>query len=318
MSFRVRDAIRCLVFCCVLSCASACYSESTTLRVMTFNLWHGGDAGGQPMSQSVKVIQASKADIVGLQETRGFASEEQSRPNRGEAISKELGWNYYPQSGRRGILSRYPIDDSMKSEDGVYIELSSGFKLAFFNVHFPAAPYQPYQLLKIKYGEAPFVETESQAIEWANKSRGKQVDRVVRGLSQVLMSNTPAILTGDFNEPSFEDWTAQAVQAGKCPLAVRYPATAKVVEVGMRDVFRTVHKDEVASPGWTWTPTTKPNDPQDKHDRIDFVFASKHWQLINCQRVGEPGNADVVVSPWPSDHRAVVAELKLQNSIAEQ
>src|SRR5688572_10283536 len=43
-----------------------------SIRVMSFNLWHGGDAGKQPLSQTLEVIRAAKADIVGLQETGGY------------------------------------------------------------------------------------------------------------------------------------------------------------------------------------------------------------------------------------------------------
>jgi hypothetical protein len=38
------------------------------LRVMTYNVLNGGTRRGQPLSQTAKVIQASGADIVGLQE----------------------------------------------------------------------------------------------------------------------------------------------------------------------------------------------------------------------------------------------------------
>jgi endonuclease/exonuclease/phosphatase family metal-dependent hydrolase len=37
------------------------------LRVMTYNVLNGGTRRGQPLSQTAKVIQASGADIVGLQ-----------------------------------------------------------------------------------------------------------------------------------------------------------------------------------------------------------------------------------------------------------
>ena len=45
------------------------------------------------------------------------------------------------------------------------------------------------------------------------------------------------------------------------------------------------------------------------HERIDLVYyAGDHVSLSNVSIVGEnAANADIVVSPWPSDHRAVVA-----------
>ena len=57
-------------FALTVICLSALKAEDTTLlRVMTLNLYHGGTRLGQPLSQTVKAIQAAKADIVGLQET---------------------------------------------------------------------------------------------------------------------------------------------------------------------------------------------------------------------------------------------------------
>ena len=51
-----------------------------SIRVMSFNLWHGGDAGGQPLKQTIAVITRARADIVGLQETAGLAPEGAPRP----------------------------------------------------------------------------------------------------------------------------------------------------------------------------------------------------------------------------------------------
>jgi len=56
------------------------------------------------------------------------------------------------------------------------------------------------------------------------------------------------------------------------PLAVENPAALAIVSAGMHDSFRNLFPDEVAHPGQTWTPTTKVDDPRDRHDRIDFVF----------------------------------------------
>ncbi|HAV60961.1 MAG TPA: hypothetical protein DCY13_01175, partial [Verrucomicrobiales bacterium] len=70
---------------------------------------------------------------------------------------------------------------------------------------------------------------------------------------------------------------------------------------------------EVARPGWTWTPLTRPDDPKDRHDRIDFLFfAGEDVRVTRCEVVGEAQPAaDIVVTPYPSDHRAVVAIVQI-------
>jgi exodeoxyribonuclease-3 len=73
-----------------------------------------------------------------------------------------------------------------------------------------------------------------------------------------------------------------------------------------------VHPDVVAKPAYTWTPTGEPTDPEDHHDRIDFVLTrAKDLTVEDASIVGEkPEGAEIVVTPWPSDHRAVVAKVR--------
>jgi endonuclease/exonuclease/phosphatase family metal-dependent hydrolase len=285
-------------------------ASAETLRVLTFNLWQGGEAGGQPLSQSIAVIRAAEADVAGLQETLG-AAQGAERPDNGRRIAESLGWNYHDQGGGKGIASRHPIIAPTPEGHGAVIRLPSGREVGMFNVHLAHAPYQPYQLLGIPYADAPFLETAPQAIRAAREARGDQVKSLISELRAIGRTGRPILLTGDFNEPSHLDWTRRAARAGLCPMPVRYPTTRAVMRQGLRDAFRTVHPDEVARPGWTWTPITAPDDPRDRHDRIDMVFfRGPRICVTRCEVVGEsPVTADRVVSPYPSDHRAVVATL---------
>ena len=91
---------------------------------MTFNLWHGGDAGGQPLKQSIRAIRVAEADIVGLQETHGHEVNG-VRPDHGQKIADALGWNYIQQGDRTGILSRFKIRGVSTNLWGVEIEVVS-------------------------------------------------------------------------------------------------------------------------------------------------------------------------------------------------
>lgn len=92
-------------------------------------------------------------------------------------------------------------------------------------------------------------------------------------------------------------------------MAVDWPTTKGVEALGFIDTFRTVFPDEVSKPGMTWTPTTDPSATDDHHDRIDFVLArAKNLAVMSAGIVGEKApEADLVVTPWPSDHRASMA-----------
>lgn len=282
-----------------------------TIRIMSFNMWLGGVAGGQSLEQSATLVRASKADIVGLQEIEAKSGEGKPGIDNGARLAELLGWHFLDQGGRTAVISRFPITASTPNKWGVQVALPGGKNLYLFNAHFPASPYQPYQLLKIPYGKGRFIETAEQAILEADEARGAPLRRMLSELRSID-SEIPLFVTGDFNEPSHLDWTPAAAAEGACPLAVAWPTTSAVCDAGFLDSYRQVHPDPLKRNAFTWTPSTPPDDPKDRHDRIDFVFHSPHSTAKSAKIVGEStANADIVIDPYPSDHRAVVVEFQL-------
>ncbi|MBX3743971.1 MAG: exo-alpha-sialidase [Verrucomicrobiae bacterium] len=295
------------------SAASGTVTVTDRVRLMTYNLWIGGESGGQPLTQSALVIQAAQADIVGLQEGHGQRRPDGTHPDNAAEIAKLLGWNHAPQVGGRSVLSRFPIAGVTAGRQGAIVVLPSGRHLHVFNVHLAASPYQPYQLLRIPYGNAPFLETADALVEAAEAARGAGVTALLDELVPRVQAGDAVVLTGDFNEPSHQDWTPVAVAAGLAPMAVPYPTTRRIVAAGMTDAYRAVHPDPVTHPAWTWTPITREDDPEDRHDRIDMIFTGPGIAATSATVVGErPERADIVVRPYPSDHRAVVAVIELR------
>jgi hypothetical protein len=152
-------------------------TTTDTVRVMTYNLWIGGESGRQPLTQSAFVIQAAKADIVGIQESNGEQRSDGSRPDNAAEIVRMLDWHHVDQGGGRAILSRFPITELTPGRQGAIIALPSGRPLYVFNVHLPASPYQPYQLLRIPYGDAPFLDTAEELVAAAHAERAEIVVR---------------------------------------------------------------------------------------------------------------------------------------------
>ena len=272
------------------------------LRVMTYNVLNGGTRRGQPLSQTAKVIQASGADIVGLQEIGPSVKD----------LAALLGWKYL-RHGSGAIMTRFEIvegyDGRIKprmGSGGVRVRLDSGQEVYVFNAHLNPYPYQPYQLLGIGKGA---IKTEAEAIAAANKTRGSQIEELLEKIGKLPNKDLPVFVTGDFNEPSHLDWTAATAKSGRHPVKVAYPSSSALAKKGFTDAWRKFYPDEMKHPGYTWTPVSKPDNPKDHHDRIDFVyFKGKHIEVKNVSIVGEnKKNADIVVSPYPSDHRAVVA-----------
>ncbi len=286
-------------------------AEESTLRVMSYNIHRGGVVMlKQPLSQTAKAIQRSKADIVGIQETRS------PRGDKLEDLAKLLGWNHDMGKGSN-ILTRYEIVESLYK--GIKVKMDSGRHAYIFNVHLSSHPYQPYQLLEIRpkwhkhTNNITFIKTEAEAIEWAKKARGAEIGKVLRQVKSIPDKEAPVFVVGDFNEPSHLDWTDAAAKAGRHPIKVAYPTSTGMAKAGFSDSYRTIYPDEMKNPGITWSPAYKVGDPRTHHDRIDFVYSKgKGLKVTDVKIVGEnKENADIVVTPYPSDHRAVVANFKL-------
>ena len=284
-------------------------AEESTLKVMSYNIHRGGVVLlKQPLSQTAKAIQFAKADIVGIQETRS------PKGDKLEELAKLLGWNHDMGKGSN-ILTRYEIVDSLYK--GVKVKLDSGRHAYAFNVHLSSHPYQPYQLLEIRpkwhkhTNNITFIKTEAEAIEWAKKARGAEIGKVLRQVKSVPDKQAPVFVVGDFNEPSHLDWTDAAAKAARHPIKVAYPTSTEMAKIGFTDAYRKIYPDEMKNPGITWSPAYKVGDPRTHHDRIDFVyFKGKGLEIRDVKILGEnEKNADIVVTPYPSDHRAVVASL---------
>ena len=275
-------------------------TDASSLTLLSFNTWRSGREGGRPLSQTAEVIRQSGTDIVALQEMDA---------DRAAELAGILGWHHAQLGG--GLCVMTPLEIAGTDGPVVTVRHESGLKLYVGDTHLAPYPYQPYQVLGI--GKHPQLKTEAASIAAAEATRGEQLDAVLAEIEGIVPSGAPSFLLGDFNEPSHLDWTAAAAEAGQHPMAISYPASRKMLAAGFRDAYREMHPDEVAQPGLTWTPITEPDDPGDHHDRIDFVyFKGEGLRVTSAQLVGENArNADIVVSPYPSDHRAVLVRVEL-------
>ena len=282
-----------------------------TLRVMTFNVWYGGEQVS--LAKVGEAIRAAEADIVGVQEADGNL----------EAIAAAAGMSYVDP--RRRLLSRWPIFDSGTGERTerdaapysvtaldrnaihAWVMVQPGKVVAVANVHLSN---EPSGIGLARQGrpldEVLAAEQASRVIE----------ARPLAALGRLAADGTPVFLTGDFNTPSHHDWT-EAVRRARpeVPYAVDWPAMRVLEEAGLRDSFREAYPDAVARPGFTWTPgAPHPVPPRGEgRDRIDYVLTAGRTETIYSLIVGEQGgpDVDIAVSPWPSDHRAVVTTFEV-------
>jgi exodeoxyribonuclease III len=297
-------------------------TAETTLRVMSYNVWGAGGNEGKGIDETLAVIRAANPDIIGIQETmlEGADCTADACPPIGTsvaaALAEALGYYYYDQTGANGalwanaIISRYPIGQATPNNLGVAVDVN-GVPVWLFNIHLDDEPYQPYQLLGIPYGPAPFIATGAEAVDFASRTRGAAMDLLMADMAQAG-DGAVIFVTGDFNEPSHLDWTDAAVAAAQHPVPVDWPTTKRLTDAGFADGYRAMHPDPVAKPAYTWTPRYDESAADDHPDRIDFVFVrGLDVAVTDAGIVGEDGpRSDIVVTPWPSDHRAVVIEVR--------
>lgn len=219
-------------------------------------------------------------------------------------LAEKLGFHY---SERLAVLSRYRIIDNGQ-RDYVYVEVEYGKVVAMANVHLPAGPYLPYELRDNRLTDEQAVEMETDLL------RVKDMAGRFDSLPKLIQRDIPVFLTGDFNTPSHLDWTEDAMES-HYGLAVEWPVSKRLEDLGFRDSFREIYPDPVAVPGYTWTPGEPNGSPiaaNEKMDRIDFVYAGGPVATLGSQVVGEKGRyTNLVHEPWVTDHRAVVSEFEV-------
>jgi endonuclease/exonuclease/phosphatase family metal-dependent hydrolase len=285
---------------------------------MSFNTYGAGINDGKSIDETVAVIRAVDPDIVALLEVRAESDPctavcPATGPSRAPVIARALGYLLYEQEQQNdalwanAILSRYPVVSSTANDLGVVLDVA-GRRVAMFGIHLTDYPYQPYQLLGIPYDAAPFLDSEADAIAAAGAARNPGLELLLADLA--LVADVDAVfVAGDFNEPSHRDWTDRAAAIGRHPYRVEFPTALRLESYGFVDTYRAAFPDEIEKPGYTWTPGATEEDKDDHLDRIDYIFMRATGGVVESAAiVGERRPyADIVVTPWPSDHRAVVA-----------
>lgn len=272
--------------------------ETVQLRVMTFNIWYGATPT-DGLDVVIEAIEAADADVVGMQEPYA----------RLRRIARALGFYVAP---RMHVISRYPILEPGGSDgDWALILLGPGRVAAIANEHLPCCPYTPYRIVNRGFDRQAALEQE-------RRTRVRRIERHLAALAPLFEAGIPTFFTGDFNVPSYRDWTRRVVEARGLPYPVRWPVSLAMEAAGFVDSYRAVRPDPLADPGFTWTPGYPAPFiyPWDLFDRIDFVWAFGPAITLASDVVGESSaNADIVVDPWPSDHRAVVSTFDVTPAI---
>ncbi len=306
----------------------------TRVRILSFNILQGGanaanvgfyerDFPGGRLAHVANIIRKTQADIVCVQEDAS-----------GESLLRLLG-DDWQKSGN--LYSRFPL--AARPGAGrlnvAVAKLPGARDLVVANDHWwPGDHYGPFvarDLLRDNGAAQDSVEREQTILGDVDNLRiAQDYRRALDILQPYLEANAAIVLAGDFNEPSHLDWTERYSKRGAdrwvrnttgVPLRpkVAWAGSQHLAAAGFRDAYRLVFPDEVLRPGNTWTPVYANGTPGRVNygdqviDRIDRVYiAGAGLHVAAAQVVGEDADhADVVIQPWPSDHRAVLVTLDI-------
>ena len=258
------------------------------LRVMTWNIWHGGREDGKQVGPQrvVDVIRDSGADIVAMQETYGS----------GEIISDALAFHFQPRGTNVSIHSRYPIlEDISVFEEfkcaGALIEVPNQQPIAFYSIWLP----YDTEIWEVGTRDSSDIAAMQQACHSSATDLKAIWTAIEQRLSDPKYENVSIVIAGDFNSMSHLDYSAVAREQHGA--VVDWQTSHVLMEAGFRDSFRELHPVICRSKDRTWTPRFLDQE----QDRIDFIY----YRSVDL-RADESKVIAEHAQKFPSDHAALL------------
>lgn len=277
--------------------APAAAEPDRPLRVVTYNLFHGGASSGlwgdddsldRRLEMVVRELKALEPDVVGVQET----SIGRGRGNVAERLARALGFQYAhapatPRAipGIGGLIVR-----AMNFSEGPAI--LSRFPIVASELHELPRCRRWFELRVLLRAE---IETPWGRLD-AYSTHLSRDDCQVERVGQVVRTRRgplPAIVTGDFNATE------------------TLPAVAALTNgAGFVDTFRAANPTAPGPTVWQRLEAPEPT----VFRRVDYVFllpgtrvpgrVAASWVVLDA-----PGRSPDGAVLWPSDHYGVLAEI---------
>ncbi len=262
------------------------------IRVMTWNIWHGGHRFGEQVgvNRVIETIKDARPDVVGLIETYGS----------GEIIADSLGYYYYLISRNLSIMSRFPFKETIQAFQpfnfgGALIDIGNGREIALLDTWLH---HLPRYAIDVKEGKLSVDEL----IEAEGETRYAEVQAILKEVEAMDFSkDTPVFFVGDFNSGSHLDWTENTKRI-HFDYVVEWPVSKAVIDAGFKDSYRALHIDSLLDPGITWTPIAATSTRwYGLRDRIDYIYYRGPVKPIESKVI------DYHPVMFPSDHAAVIS-----------
>ncbi len=288
---RLRFIVGCLLgmLCYLMVPAAAFAEDSPALRVMTWNIWHGGKEDGAEVGvqRVIDVIQQSQADVIAMQETYGS----------GKKIAEALGYHFHERGTNVSLLSRYPVVEDISVFEpfkcaGAIIELPSKQRVACYSIWLPFNG----EIWKPGTRDVSNPQAMLAVCQPSHDDLQKLRSQIETRLADDKYAGIPLVIAGDFNSMSHLDYVAAAQD--QYQVAIDWPTSRVMTEAGFRDAWREMHPEVNRQADRTWSPRF----PEQEPDRIDYIYyRGDTLQATDVQRI------DTHAEKFPSDHAAVVA-----------
>jgi endonuclease/exonuclease/phosphatase family metal-dependent hydrolase len=272
------------------------------LRVVTYNVLHGGPLSGFKDDQShlearldmaIRELKALDPDIIALQE----ASQSRRHGNVPERIARELGFSVVFAPATDRIFHFAPLDTLIVTLMGFKegSAILSRFPIVaseIFDLPRCQRRLEPRILLRVEISTpGGGLQAFSTHIARGDQCQMERVAEIVRN----HRGSRPSLLMGDFNTPE----TSQVL-------------TALRDEAGFVDVFRSANPEDPGPTVWQRIEVERPTVSR----RVDFIFLSSGRDSTGTVRssrvvLDRPGILPDGGALWPSDHYGVFAEVDI-------
>lgn len=330
-----------IIIITLLLFTSSCNDKNNThipvkIKVMSWNIW--GKLNVEPKytinnktarARVIDIIKDSGADIIGMIETYGSASE----------IATALNYHYYTPSPKANltIFSRYPLEKMGVVKDlspfsfiSATVKLPNNKKLRFYNIWLTSGGRHIVDIKNDKIPDSIFNNGDNN--RYKHLQQLLQNDHFKADLAK--KDSIPLIVAGDFNCVSHLDYTILTQNEGLNYNRILPSKTSKAMEInGFVDTYRasnpTITKETL---GYTWTtvgegyvfksgegfvPINEPHpEPEyrNPYARIDFIYCTgKNIKPITSKTISHhTSNKERSFPEFPSDHAAVLSTLEIR------
>lgn len=267
------------------------------VRVLTYNIWDGGinQIAGDRQARLLQILGDSKADIIAIQEAKGFSRNEFDTLSRwGLHLGMQGAIAPAPSGFHVALLIRPPL--KLLSSEAIHERI-------FYNACMSAQIGTPEGVLHVMTVHLNPFDPLVRLSE-------------ARHLAREAYDDRPVLLMGDFNGISPRDTVDATVLDLPTRVLARHvalqihdigekpPIDTRAIGIlewsGFVDLYR-AHQPSDA--GWT-IPTKAPNNNKFARMRLDYIFASPPLarRLVRCEVLQTP------TTDGASDHYPVLAD----------